>query len=326
MARPQKNNCDYFSHDADMRNHKKVKALRATFGVSGYAVWSMILEYLTGSDGNVFPYTDLEFELMSGDFGVSVTEIRGVVDYCIRLEMLFNKNGFINSESLDERLVAVYQKRGRAKELSKKQLRMNGKFANSNTDSNGVSVTEMPQSKVKESKENKIPPIGGVGVKHVDFLLEVKNVGGDIYTDEMLKRFSEYWTEPIVKGKDTGKEKWQGEKTWKLTQRLSKWAERNLDGIVCYREDDKSIKEKKIAFKTELKPFLDTYGKDMINAFYLHWSQPENVKHPKKLKWELEDSWELKSRLISWKARDEARQDPAKKEEKYRITPDSVNG
>ena len=155
----------------------------------------------------------------------------------------------------------------------------------------------------------------------VDFFLEVKNVGGDIYTDEMLKRFSEYWTEPIVKGKDIGKEKWQGEKTWKLTQRLSKWAERNLDGIVCYREDDKSIKDKKIAFKTELKPFLEIYGKDMINAFFLHWTQPENVKHPKKLKWELEDSWELKNRLISWKAREDARQDPAKKEEKLYINP-----
>jgi len=152
MSRPPKNNCDYFSHDADMRNHKKVKALRSTFGVSGYAIWSMILEYLTGSDGNVFPYTDLEFELMSGDFGVPVTEIRSVVDYCIRLEMLFNKNGFINSESLDERLIAVYQKRGRAKELSKKQLRMNGKFVSSNSESNGVSVTEIPESKVKESK------------------------------------------------------------------------------------------------------------------------------------------------------------------------------
>ncbi len=161
------------------------------------------------------------------------------------------------------------------------------------------------------------------GKQKINFLLEVKNVGGDIYTDEMLKGFSDYWTEPIVKGKDLGKERWQGEKTWKLTQRLSKWAERNLDGIVCYREDDKSIKDKKIAFKNALRPFLEVYPKDMINAFLLHWSQPENIKHPKKLKWELEDSWELKTRLTSWKAREDARQDPIKKDEKYRITPNS---
>lgn len=134
-----------------MRNHKKVKAIRGTFP-NGYAIWSMILEHLTGSDGNVFPYTDLEFELMAGDFGFSVTEIRGVVDYCIKIEMLFNEDGYIRSESLDERLAPVYEKRGKAKELSKKQQRENGKFVSSNTDETGVSVTETPQSKVNKTK------------------------------------------------------------------------------------------------------------------------------------------------------------------------------
>lgn len=155
MARPPKNNCDYFPHDAGMRNHKKVKAIRSKFGINGYGIWSMVLEHLTGSDGNVFPYSDLEFELMSGDFMVSATEIRSVVDYCISLEMLFNNNGFISSESLDERLAPVYEKRGKAKELSKNQLRNNGKFVAEIPIATVVSVAEMPQSKVKEIKGNK---------------------------------------------------------------------------------------------------------------------------------------------------------------------------
>lgn len=152
MGRPAKNSCDYFPHDRDMRDHKKVKAIRSKFGITGYAVWSMMLEYLTGSDGNEFEYSDMEFEIMSGDFGISATEIRSIVDYCISLEMLFNRNGFIHSESLDERLAPVYQKRGKAKELSKKQLRKNGKFTSNNADESVVSVAEKPQSKVKESK------------------------------------------------------------------------------------------------------------------------------------------------------------------------------
>ena len=153
MARPPKNNCDYFPHDRDMRNHKKVKAIRNKFS-NGYAIWVMLLEHLTGSDGNVFPYTDLEFELMSGDFGFSATEIRDVVDYCVSLELLFLVNGFINSESLDERLAPVFEKRRQAKELSKQQQRENGKFTAKNTESSGIPVTEMPESKVKESKRN----------------------------------------------------------------------------------------------------------------------------------------------------------------------------
>lgn len=152
MARPAKNYCEYFSHDRDMRNHRKIKAIRTKYKITGYAIWCMILEYLTGADGNVFEYSDVELELMAGDFGVSVTEIREVIDYCIKLELLFLKDGFINSESLDERLKSVYEKRKVAKSKSKQQLRDNGKFAPNNTESSGVSVTEMPQSKVNKSK------------------------------------------------------------------------------------------------------------------------------------------------------------------------------
>lgn len=155
MARPQKNSCDYFTHDNDMRNHRKVKSIRNKFGIQGYAVWSMLLEYLTGIDGNEFEYSDLEFELISGDFGVSVTEIQNVVDYCIKLEMLFVNNGFVYSESLNNRLAPVYKKRGVAKEISEKQKRNKGKFTNS-TVATVVSVTETPQSKVNKSKEKKI--------------------------------------------------------------------------------------------------------------------------------------------------------------------------
>jgi len=155
MPRPVKNYCDYFPHDRDMRNHRKVKAIRTKFGIEGYALWSMILEYLTGIDGNVFEYSEAEFELIGGDFGVSVETIRDVVGYCIKLEMLFIKEAFISSESLDERLKPVYDKRGKSKDNSKKQQRSNGKFIGNNTASNGISVAEIPQTKVNRSKVNK---------------------------------------------------------------------------------------------------------------------------------------------------------------------------
>ena len=50
MARPKKNNADYFSHDADMRNHRKMKAIRAKFGLEGYAIWNMVLEVLSNAE------------------------------------------------------------------------------------------------------------------------------------------------------------------------------------------------------------------------------------------------------------------------------------
>lgn len=176
MARPPKNNADYFPHDAGMRNHRKLKALRNKFGAAGYGIWCMLLEHLTGADGNEFDEHNDELELLAGDFGVSATEIRDVLDFCYRIELLFNKNGFAFSESLNERLAPVYQKRGTAKELSKKQRRMNGKFCNNNADTTVVSATEMPQSKVKESKEEKSKvKLPAVAVPFVGEVLKVWN-------------------------------------------------------------------------------------------------------------------------------------------------------
>lgn len=188
MARPIKNSCDYFPHDADMRNHKKVKAIRNKFA-NGFAIWVMILEYLTSNDGNVFEDSDMEYELMSGDFGFEASEIIDVVKYCLLMEMLFLKDGFIFSESLNDRLEPVYLKRGRAKELSAKQLRKNGQYCNSNPEQSEVSVTETPQSKVNKRKLNKskifIPPL----LEDVKFYCKEKG-----YVESLAIRFFDYYT------------------------------------------------------------------------------------------------------------------------------------
>ncbi len=118
MARPIKTACDYFSHDAAMRNHRKIKAVRNKYGVEGYAVWVMFLEYLTASDGNQSEYSEIEFELLSGDFGLDAELINLIIDYCLTLGLLQLVDGFVRSSSLDERLEPVYLKRGRMRDLA----------------------------------------------------------------------------------------------------------------------------------------------------------------------------------------------------------------
>ena len=121
MARPTKNNCDYFPHQTTMRNHRKVKALRNKFGqVLGYAFWAMFIEYLTEQDGCEVENSEIELDMFAGELGVSVTEIQEMVNYCIRIELLFlNKDNFIYSESLNDNLLPVFEKRKKAKEMSK---------------------------------------------------------------------------------------------------------------------------------------------------------------------------------------------------------------
>lgn len=162
MGRPQSNNAEYFKHYTTMRNHRKVKILRNKFGqVLGYAFWSMMIEFLTEQDGLEWEYSDIEVETFASELGVSATEIREMVDFCIRLELLFmDDHNFICSESLNDDLKAVFVKRNREREKSKVRQRREGKFIVSDrnlknktvtTISDGISVAEKPESRVDKS-------------------------------------------------------------------------------------------------------------------------------------------------------------------------------
>lgn len=153
-GRPAKNNASFFGHDHDMRNHRKIKAIRARFGMIGYGVWVMFLEVLTESERNRWYRNEMETELLAGDFGVSVAEIRDVLDYCVLLELLFDEDGFLYSRSLDEKLRPVYEKRELARDRARGQGRDAGKFS-SNTDATELSVTEIPQIKGKVKGKEK---------------------------------------------------------------------------------------------------------------------------------------------------------------------------
>jgi len=59
-----------------------------------------------------------------------------------------------------------------------------------------------------------------------------------------------------------------------------------------------SIVDRKLKFSQSLKPFLDMYGKDVLNEFYVYWSEPN--KSNTKFKQELEKTWDLKGRLARW--------------------------
>jgi hypothetical protein len=64
---------------------------------------------------------------------------------------------------------------------------------------------------------------------------------------------------------------------------------------------EQNVITKKQLFAESLKPFLETYGKEMLNDFYLYWSET-NKKG--KMKFELQTTWELPLRLAKWKSQD----------------------
>ena len=121
MARPKKLNADYFSHDSDMRNDPKLKALRRKFGIQGYAIWNMMLEILTDSDFFEYEWTDLNIELLSGDFDVEPELLKEIIDYCIRLKLLQKEENLIFSEKMKQRFETLLSKRNRERNTYKEE-------------------------------------------------------------------------------------------------------------------------------------------------------------------------------------------------------------
>lgn len=117
MARPTKNNAEYFSHDADMRNDVKVKALRRKFQHMGYAVWCFILESLTDGEFFEIDYSELNRELIAADFDVSVEDLEKIVEYCCKIGLLqLTDDNRLYSEAHKRRFSSLIEKRKRDRE------------------------------------------------------------------------------------------------------------------------------------------------------------------------------------------------------------------
>ena len=103
MARPKKNNAEYFTHDADMRNDVKIKALRRKFSHTGYAVWNYLLETLTDSDFFEVEWEEINIELLAADYDVSVSELTEIVEYCVKIGLLQRAGNKLISKAHQQR-------------------------------------------------------------------------------------------------------------------------------------------------------------------------------------------------------------------------------
>jgi hypothetical protein len=149
MARPIKHNADYFSHDNNMRNDIKIKAVRRKYNSAGYALYIMILELLTSNEYFEIEWNEDNIELLSPDFDMDTEVITDIVNYCIKLNLLQITNGYLHCETLTDRLeeTLLLRRKGYCSNNSKRMS-----VSGVNVNNNLVNVNIYPQSKVKESK------------------------------------------------------------------------------------------------------------------------------------------------------------------------------
>ncbi len=159
MARPTKNNAEYFSHDANMRNDLKVKALRRKFGHMGYAVWCYLLETLTGEDGFELDFGTIQQELLAADYDVSPDDLKAITDYCVDISLLQRSEDGqrLFSEAHKRRFDGLLTKRARDRErlerMKSKQKPETGHVSEAKIEFSEDYRADNSHSKVKERKE-----------------------------------------------------------------------------------------------------------------------------------------------------------------------------
>lgn len=122
MSRPKKNNAEYYTHDADMRNDIKVKALRRRFSHTGYAVWNYLLETLTDNDYFEITWDEINIELLAADYDVSVEELTKIVEYCVKIRLLQLENDVLRSDAHQNRFNELLDNRVKKSEAGKKGM------------------------------------------------------------------------------------------------------------------------------------------------------------------------------------------------------------
>lgn len=85
---------------------------------------------------------------------------------------------------------------------------------------------------------------------------------------------------------------------------------KGLDSVGGHQTDTKrtpeqELKERKLAFGMQLKPFSGTYPRPMLVEFYNYWT--ETKEGGRKMRFEKEKTFEVAKRLARWKKNDDER-------------------
>ena len=159
MARTQKDTVSYFPHDANSCSGDTLTVLQSRFGNDGYAFWFKLLEKLASTDGHYLDVSSqTKWHLLLARTGVN--EITGVEIMKLLVEMNaidreLWESKLIWCQKLVDNVSDVYKNRRREIPPIPVSTNHNGVT----TEKKGITTGGGTQSKVKESKEDKVEDI-----------------------------------------------------------------------------------------------------------------------------------------------------------------------
>lgn len=167
MSRPIKEGLDYFPHDVNSSNDKKIEALRALYGNDGYAFYFIMLEQIYQEPNGDLDVSDAEtreeiMQILSKKVAVTNELFLKMLDTAMKWgcfdKQLYAEKGIITSNGIKKRMGAVIKKRHKMRD--KYQLHKNDISASETPQKPGrnqaETTPETPQRKEKKRKEKEI--------------------------------------------------------------------------------------------------------------------------------------------------------------------------
>ena len=215
MARPIKQGLDYFPMDVDLDD--KFELIEAKHDLIGFAIIIKLFQRIY-KEGYYLPLSDDFILLFSKRNNVDINKVNDVINDCLCYN-IFDKNlhkkyKILTSDGIQKRYLKAVERR---KEVTLDKNIINVDINDINADINWIDSYNSTQSKVKESKVNKIEE------RKEKFKQEIAQYK-ETYSSDTLKQFFLYWIEP---NKSKTKMRFELEKTWDLNLRLQRWDKNN---------------------------------------------------------------------------------------------------
>ncbi len=224
MARPESNTVSYFPFYCE--EGSKMHYLEETYGNDGFATFVKLLRELAKTENH---YLDLSKKttsmFLAAKCKIPITTLELIINDLVELgkfdQVLWSENKIIWCEDFIKSIQDAYLKRkskcmtyqGLLSLLASLGVRKPSKLPTKS----GINT----QSKEDENKEKEIK----IEEKKIAFGYSLKEFE-KTYSKDMLTAFFRYWSE---KNKSGTKMKWELEKTFELSLRLSNWASREKD-------------------------------------------------------------------------------------------------
>lgn len=160
MARPRKENMDYFPHDTDASSDEKIDAMRALFGNDGYAFYFILCEriYRTSTAELDISKPVLQVPIFK-KLLVDKEKFEEMLEAAFELNLFchddYMERGVLTSHGIKRRHDEVQQLRNKYRKKKEKQTTeevLSGENAVDNSEKTGE---ETPESKVNKTKVNK---------------------------------------------------------------------------------------------------------------------------------------------------------------------------